>query len=126
MASPTFGPVPCRIFNTPSGKPASFGNDAIRVKVSGTFSEGFTIIQLPRAIAFGIVQLGTIAGKLNGTMDATTPSGTRSTLQSFRDAAGISVAMAQAKLRKVPPKINSQIGSGDQNFVSNPTQEQVC
>jgi len=52
--------------------------------------------------------------------------GTRSTLQSFRDAAGISVAMAQAKLRKVPPKINSQIGSGDQNFVSNPTQEQVC
>src|SRR5215469_7827211 len=39
-------------------------------------------MQFPRAIAFGIVQLGTIQGKLNGTIEATTPSGTCSVLHS--------------------------------------------
>ena len=33
---------------------------------------------LPKAMALGMVQLGTIAGKLNGDMEATTPKGTRS------------------------------------------------
>ena len=33
---------------------------------------------LPTAMALGIVQLGTMDGKLNGVMDATTPKGTRS------------------------------------------------
>jgi hypothetical protein len=41
------------------------------------------IMQLPNAIAFGMVQLGTIAGKLNGTIDATLPSGIRSVLHSM-------------------------------------------
>src|SRR5689334_13734222 len=70
------------MLNTPSGKPASFNNIAIRVNVSGTFSDGLMIIQLPKAIALGIVQLGTIAGKLNGTIDATTPRGILSVLHS--------------------------------------------
>ena len=48
----------------------------------GTFSDGFMIIQFPNAIAFGNVQQGTIAGKLNGTIDATTPRGTCSVLHS--------------------------------------------
>src|SRR5687768_10760049 len=33
-------------------------------------------MQLPSAMALGMVQLGTMMGKLNGTMEATTPSGT--------------------------------------------------
>ena len=39
-------------------------------------------MQLPRAIAFGIVQFGTMFGKLNGVIDATTPTGKRSTRHS--------------------------------------------
>src|SRR5687767_840303 len=73
---------PCTILKTPSGKPASFSNSASRPQQSGTFSEGFTIMQLPSAIALGMVQLGTMAGKLNGTIEATTPSGTCSVLHS--------------------------------------------
>ena len=60
---------------TPSGKPASFSSNAIRPTLSGTFSEGFMIMQLPSASALGIVQFGTMEGKLNGTMEATTSNG---------------------------------------------------
>src|SRR4029079_13953740 len=70
------------ILKTPSGKPASVNNCANLGALSGTFSEGFKIIQLPSAMAFGIVQLGTMQGKLNGTIEATTPSGTCSVLHS--------------------------------------------
>src|SRR5687767_8559078 len=73
---------PCTILKTPSGKPASFSNSASRPQQRGTFSEGFTIMQLPSAIALGMVQLGTMAGKLKGTIEATTPSGTCSVLHS--------------------------------------------
>src|SRR5689334_13682633 len=71
------------MFKTPSGKPASFSNSAIRPTLKGTFSDGFKIIQLPRAIALGIVQFGTMLGKLNGTIDATTPKGTYSVQHSI-------------------------------------------
>ena len=50
----------------------------MRPALIGTSSDGFRIMQLPSAIAFGIVQLGTMFGKLNGVIDATTPSGKRS------------------------------------------------
>ena len=40
-----------------------------------SFSLGLTITALPAAIAIGKNQHGTIAGKLNGLMIATTPSG---------------------------------------------------
>ena len=39
-------------------------------------------MQFPRAIAFGIVQFGTMFGKLNGVIEATTPIGNRSILHS--------------------------------------------
>ena len=41
----------------------------------GSFSEGFSTNVLPQAIAIGNIHSGTIAGKLNGVMPATTPSG---------------------------------------------------
>ena len=43
----------------------------------GSFSLGFTMTVLPAAIAMGKNHIGTIAGKLNGEMTPTTPSGWR-------------------------------------------------
>ena len=43
----------------------------------GSFSEGFRTNVFPHAIAFESIQSGTIAGKLNGVIPATTPSGCR-------------------------------------------------
>ncbi len=43
----------------------------------GSFSLGFSSTVLPQASALPIIQSGTIAGKLNGVMHATTPTGCR-------------------------------------------------
>ena len=43
----------------------------------GSFSEGLITTALPQAIATGTNHSGTIAGKLNGLMTPTTPSGCR-------------------------------------------------
>ena len=48
----------------------------MRMALSGTISEGFKTIQLPKASAFGMVQSGTMCGKLKGVIEATTPKGT--------------------------------------------------
>ena len=50
---------------------------AIQFAADGSFSLGLSITVLPAAIAIGKNQHGTIAGKLNGLMIATTPSGWR-------------------------------------------------
>src|SRR5450432_4720393 len=78
----TISTSPFTTLNTPSGKPASFNNAANLPLLKGTFSDGFRIMQLPNAIALGNVQLGTILGKLNGTIEATTPKATCSVLHS--------------------------------------------
>ena len=44
-------------------------------EADGSFSDGFRMNVLPQAIAFANIHIGTIAGKLNGVMPATTPSG---------------------------------------------------
>ena len=43
----------------------------------GSFSDGLTTTVLPQAIAIGKNHIGTIAGKLNGEIIATGPSGWR-------------------------------------------------
>ena len=43
----------------------------------GSFSDGLRMNALPHAIAFETIQSGTMTGKLNGVMPATTPSGWR-------------------------------------------------
>ena len=43
----------------------------------GSFSDGLRMNVLPHAIATGNIHIGTMAGKLNGVMPATTPSGCR-------------------------------------------------
>ena len=50
----------------------------MRIAESGTSSDGLSTIVLPSVIALGMVQWGTMLGKLKGTIDATTPTGTRS------------------------------------------------
>ena len=44
-------------------------------EAEGSFSEGFSTKQLPHAMALANIQSGTMMGKLNGVMPATTPSG---------------------------------------------------
>ena len=43
----------------------------------GSRSDGFRMKQLPQAMATGYIHIGTMTGKLNGVMPATTPSGWR-------------------------------------------------
>ena len=44
----------------------------------GSIGLGLRMKQLPAAMATGNIHIGTITGKLNGVMPATTPSGWRS------------------------------------------------
>ena len=48
------------------------------IGADGSRSEGFRTKVFPQAIAMGYIHIGTMAGKLNGVMPATTPSGWRS------------------------------------------------
>ena len=68
---------PCTTFSTPSGSPASFMIFASQIAALGSFSDGFSTTVLPVAIASGKNHSGTIAGKLNGEMMPTTPTGWR-------------------------------------------------
>ncbi len=63
--------------NTPSGTPASRSRSAVSNDADGSFSDGFSTNVLPHARAGAHIHIGTIAGKLNGVMPATTPSGCR-------------------------------------------------
>ena len=62
---------------TPSGSPAFFQSSARNSDADGSFSLGLRMNALPVAIALAHIHSGTIAGKLNGVMPATTPSGWR-------------------------------------------------
>ena len=68
---------PCTTLNTPSGRPACCHISAISSDAEGSRSLGFSTKVFPHAIATGNIHIGTIAGKLNGVMPATTPSGSR-------------------------------------------------
>ena len=68
---------PWTTLKTPSGKPASFSSSAVKIDAEGSFSDGFSTNVLPQAIAGAHIHIGTIAGKLNGVIPATTPTGWR-------------------------------------------------
>ena len=59
------------------GRPASAHSRASHSAADGTFSLGLSTTVLPAAMAIGKNHIGTMAGKLNGLMTATTPSGWR-------------------------------------------------
>ena len=62
---------------TPSGRPARFQASAIHSAADGSFSLGLRRKALPQAMALAVIQSGTMTGKLNGVMPATTPRGWR-------------------------------------------------
>src|SRR5580692_7208711 len=68
---------PWTTLNTPSGRPASAHSEAISSDEDGSFSDGLSTNALPQAMASGNIHIGTMAGKLNGVMPATTPTGWR-------------------------------------------------
>mmetsp|Transcript_10271 Transcript_10271/g.21114 ORF Transcript_10271/g.21114 Transcript_10271/m.21114 type:complete len:224 (-) Transcript_10271:238-909(-) len=67
--------VPLTICQTPAGKPASTIRSLTKLQVIGHFSEGLRTTQLPKTRLMGTVHIGTMNGKLKGTMAATTPRG---------------------------------------------------
>jgi hypothetical protein len=69
---------PCTTLNTPSGRPACFSRSAISRLGVGSIGLGLSTKVLPEAMASGNIHMGTMTGKLNGVMPATTPSGWRS------------------------------------------------
>src|SRR5262245_50795735 len=68
---------PMTTLKTPSGSPASLRISAVRSDADGSFSDGLSTNVFPQAIAGAHIHIGTIAGKLNGVIPATTPSGCR-------------------------------------------------
>lgn len=74
----TAGLSPWTTLKTPSGSPASRHRAARKFAAEGSFSDGLTTTVLPAAMASGKNHIGTIAGKLNGEITATGPSGWRS------------------------------------------------
>ncbi len=72
-------PKPGSTLSTPAGMPASSASSAMRMAVSGDFSDGLTITELPVARAGPSFQAVMIIGKFHGTMAATTPTGSRVT-----------------------------------------------
>jgi hypothetical protein len=49
----------------------------VYIAAEGSFSEGLSTKAFPQAIAGAHIHMGTIAGKLNGVIPATMPSGWR-------------------------------------------------
>src|SRR6478609_7702285 len=68
---------PCSTLKTPAGRPASAQSSAIQMAAVGAFSDGFNTTVLPAAMAMGKKHIGTMAGKLEGEMMPTGPTGWR-------------------------------------------------
>ena len=68
---------PCTTLNTPSGRPACASSSARNSDADGSFSTASARTCCRTRSALANIQIGTIAGKLNGVMPATTPSGWR-------------------------------------------------
>src|SRR4029453_5726694 len=68
---------PWTTLKQPGGSPALASSSAINNDADGSFSLGLRMNVLPQARALAKIHIGTMAGKLNGVMPATTPSGWR-------------------------------------------------
>jgi len=86
--SPAPLPNPGNTLNTPGGMPASIASSAIRIAVSGDFSDGLRITELPIASAGAIFQIAISNGKFQGTIAAMMPSGSRVTIPSSSGPVG--------------------------------------
>src|ERR1700759_4744174 len=70
-------PGPTTTFSTPSGIPAKRAVPSSRTALSGVSSAGFKTIVLPAASAGATFQAAIVKGKFQGTINPTTPSGSR-------------------------------------------------
>ena len=68
---------PLTTLRMPGGRPASIINSASISGTPGSRSDGLRMKALPQAMAGPNFHIGIMAGKLNGVMPATTPSGWR-------------------------------------------------
>ena len=68
---------PLTTLRMPGGPPASTNSSPRRIGTPGSRSDGLRMKALPQAMAGASFHSGIIAGKLNGVMPATTPSGWR-------------------------------------------------
>ena len=68
---------PLTTWKTPGGRPAWTNSSASRSGTEGSRSEGLRMKALPQARAGPAFHSGIIAGKLNGVIPQTTPSGWR-------------------------------------------------
>ena len=68
---------PWTTLKQPGGSPAVASSSASSIDADGSFSLGLSTNVLPHARALANIHIGTIAGKLNGVIPATTPSGWR-------------------------------------------------
>ena len=75
--APHVGPLPCTMFSTPGGSPASSDRRPSIHAVKGVISDGFATTALPAASAGAIFQVNRYSGRFHGEMHATTPSGWR-------------------------------------------------
>ena len=88
-----------------------------QMAADGSFSLGFRTKVLPHAMASGNIHIGTMAGKLNGVMPATTPSGwrieeTSTRLETWVDSSPLSwVVMPQASSTISRPRATSPSAS---------------
>ena len=77
-AWPTVEPAPVTTFRTPGGKPASSASSPSARAVSGVWLAGLRMTVLPQASAGATFHAASSSGKFQGTMAATTPTGSRS------------------------------------------------
>src|SRR5581483_11970270 len=77
-AAPTSGPAPFTKLTTPGGSTAATIRQSA-ARPSGSCGAGFTPTVFPHASAGPIFPAQLVIGKLNGVMQATTPSGSRTT-----------------------------------------------
>ena len=74
-ARPTSGPSPVTTLNTPAGKPASVTSLASSSAVTGVWSLGLVTTVQPAASAGASFQVSSRSGEFQGTIAATTPTG---------------------------------------------------
>ena len=75
MMASTASLSPCTTLSTPAGSPASSNSLARKTEALGSFSLGLSRTVLPQAMADAVIHSGTMIGKLNGVIAATTPTG---------------------------------------------------
>ena len=89
----------------------------MKTDADGSFSDGFSTNVLPHAIAGAHIHIGTIAGKLNGVIPATTPTGWRIEYTSTpvdacsENSPFNSVGIPQANSITSRPRVTSPIAS---------------